>query len=85
MCLSKFLPNVHGCLEKNSESSGHVLKPALILNILIISKLMYRVREIVNPIRYDQQKFGKFLLRTDTSLVFYNRKLMRTDSFLTFF
>ena len=63
----------------------HVLKPALILNILIISKMMNRVREIVNPIRYDQQNVGKFLLRTDTSLVFYNRKLMRTDSFLTFF
>ena len=85
MCLSKFPPNVHGCLEKNSESSGHVLKPALILNILIISKMMHRVREIANPIRYDQQKFGKFLLRTDTSLVSYNRKLMRSDSFLTFF
>ena len=47
--------------------------------------MMNRVREIVNPIRYDQQQFGKFLLRTDTSLVFYNRTLMRTDSFLTFF
>ena len=40
--------------------------------------MMHRVRGIVNPIRYDQQKFG-------TSLVFYKRKLMRTDSFLTFF
>jgi hypothetical protein len=52
-------------LEIKVSHPVHVLKPALILNILIISKMMYRVREIVNPIRYDQQKFGKFLLRCE--------------------
>ena len=37
----------------------------------------------VSPIRHDQQNLGRFLLRTDTRLVFGNNKLMRTDIFFT--
>ena len=37
----------------------------------------------VSPVRHDQQNFGQILLRTDTRLIFCNRKLMRTDIFFT--
>jgi hypothetical protein len=37
----------------------------------------------VSPVRHDQQNLGRFLPRTDTSLVFCNRILMRTDILFT--
>jgi len=39
-----------------------------------LTSLSTRVREIVSPVRYDQQNLSK--LRTDTRLVFCNWKFM---------
>ena len=53
---------------------------------LVISMLMTnknRVHEICQSCQTWPAKFQQILLRTDTSFVFCNRKLMRTDIFLT--
>jgi hypothetical protein len=42
-----------------------------------------RVREMCQSCQTWPAKFGQILLRTDTRLVFCNRKLMRTDIFFT--
>ena len=39
--------------------------------------------KFVSPARHDQQWVGQIVLRTDTRLVFCNRKLSRTDNFFT--
>ena len=44
---------------------------------------LYRVREMCQSCQTWPAKFGQILLRTDTRLVFCNRKLMRTDIFFT--
>ena len=43
----------------------------------------YRVHEMCQSCQTWPAKFGQILLRTDTRLVFCNRKLMRTDFFYT--
>jgi hypothetical protein len=45
--------------------------------------VLHEFAKCVSPVRHDQQNLGRFLLRTDTRLVFCNRKLMRTDIFFT--
>ena len=42
-----------------------------------------RVREMCRSCQTWPAKFGQILLRTDTRLVFCNRKFMRTDIFFT--
>jgi hypothetical protein len=43
----------------------------------------YRVRKMCQSCQTWPAKFGQILLRTDTRLIFCNRKLMRTDIFFT--
>ena len=49
----------------------------------IFCTLVTRVREMCQSCQTWPAKFGQILLRTDTRLVFCNRKLMRTDIFFT--
>ena len=48
-----------------------------------ISKPLHRVHEMCQSCQTWPAKFGQILLRTDTRLVFCNRKLMRTEIFFT--
>ena len=81
-CLSN--PSVISVLEWWMLFQKHVVHTKLYIYVIIgNSSLLHQSSRNCQSCQISPATFGKMLIRTDTRLVFCNRKLMRTDIILT--